>query len=126
MFEDMRMNNNILYEPYEGYMRGNMFKDLYKGYKDYKVSRLIPNNEQAELLLNLNQISFENQDIRLHLDIYPNDKEMLDRYNMNTIKIKELMNDYENRFGPIACDSLSSSESFSWEEYEFPWEVGEK
>ncbi len=127
MFNDMFMDNmipdnNNLFNPYEAYMKGNLFKNLYNEYKNYKPSKLIPNNEQAELLLNLNQISFENQDIRLYLDVFPKDTSMINRYNMNNQKIKELIDIYENKYGPLTCTSPINTDTFSWEEYDFPWE----
>ena len=74
---NMMSNNKDMYNPYEAYMKGNLYKNIYKPYKDYVPSKLIPNNEQAEMLLNINQIGFVNQDIRLYLDIYPNDRNMI-------------------------------------------------
>ena len=115
-------NDNSLYNPYEGYMKGNLFKNLYNEYKDYKPSRLIPNNEQAEMLLNINQISFMNQDIRLYLDINPNDRDMINKYNENIVKLNELIKMYENKYGPILCTSKCNSEYFSWGQLNFPWE----
>jgi len=119
---NMDTNTNInLFNPYEAYMKGNLYKNLYNEYKDYKPTKLIPNNEEAELLLNLNQLSFENQDIRLYLDIFPTDRNMINKYNMNITNIKELITTYENKYGPLTCTSLSAPDIFSWEEYSFPW-----
>ena len=122
-FEEVPINmNNNLFNPYEAYMKGNLYKDLYREYKDYKPSKLIPNSEQAELLLNLNQICFENQDIRLYLDIFPEDKNMIDRYNMNNNMIKELTDTYQDKYGPLTWTSLINKDVFSWEKDNFPWE----
>ena len=120
MFLDEFNNNNLnttsnMFNPYEGYMKGNSFKD-------YKPSKLITNSEQAELLLNLNQISFENQDIRLYLDIFPTDSKMINKYNENNKLIKKIMEDYEKKYGPLLCTSMSNLENFSWATYNFPWE----
>lgn len=119
--QSMNINNN-LFSPYEAYMKGNLYKNLYDVYKDYKPSKLIPNNEEAELLLNLNQICFINQDIRLYLDIFPNDRNMINRYNENNELIKRLTEEYENKYSPLTQTSLSNSEMFSWESSNFPWE----
>lgn len=119
--QSMNINNN-LFSPYEAYMKGNLYKNLYNVYKDYKPSKLIPNNEKAELLLNLNQICFINQDIRLYLDIFPNDRNMINRYNENNELIKRLTEEYENKYSPLTQTSLSNSEMFSWENSNFPWE----
>lgn len=130
IFDEMTFDNNKnisqLYEPYEGYMKGNLFKNLYKEYKNYKPARLIPNNEQAELLLNINQIGFAEQDIRLYLDMYPNDRKMIDLFNKLVSKCKELTSEYEKRYGPIKSNTIVSSDTFNWVSYDFPWEEGAK
>ena len=51
-------NKSDLAGSYDGYIKGNMFNDLYSQYKNYRPARLIPNSEKAELLLNLNQLCF--------------------------------------------------------------------
>lgn len=123
MFLDMvPINDSNFFNPYEAYMKGNLYKNLYDGYKNYKPARLIPNNEQAELLLNLNQICFENQDIRLYLDVFPTNREMISKYNRNVDIINQLTKQYEEKYGPLTNTSLSNNEIFSWEEYNFPWE----
>ena len=43
------LNANI-YDPYQGFIRGNMFPDLYNTYKLNKPVEIMPKNEQAELL----------------------------------------------------------------------------
>lgn len=118
-------NINIL-GSYDGYIKGNMYKDLYDQYKNYKPAKLIPNNEQAELLLNVNQTSFAAHDLRLYLDIYPNDKEKLNLFNEYQAKAMNAIKQYESKYGPILMDSPSNNNMFSWEAYSFPWEVGDK
>ena len=131
MYEDIFFDTNIikndnnldnsLFSPYEAYMKGNLFKNLYKDYKNYKAARLIPNNEQAEMLLNLNQLCFTLQDIRLYLDMYPNDQEMLRLFNNMTEQEKKISMDYENKYGPLYSSTKTNPDSFSWVKYDFPW-----
>lgn len=122
---NMNKQNNVLTGSYDGYLKGNMFNSLYNNYKNYKPAKLIPNNEQAEKLLNLNQLSFALHDIRLYLDIHPEDRKMLNLFNEYSIKVNDAMNDYESSFGPIRCYTPSDSNLFSWEAYSFPWEMEE-
>lgn len=126
MFMNNKSNSNYeLTGPYEGYLKGNMFKNLYKGYKNYNIAKLIPNNEEAEILLNLNQLSFALNDIKLYLDIHPEDKDMINIFNKYSIELKQLLNNYESKYGPIMCDTPSNDNLFSWEAYSFPWEMEE-
>ena len=71
---------------YEGYIKGNLFPDLYDQYLNYQPAKLIPNNEQAELLLNVNQTTFAAHELKLYLDIYPNDTNMIQLYNEYQLK----------------------------------------
>ncbi len=120
------MNNdykNNLYGAYEGYLKGNMFKDLYEQYKNYNVAVIKPKNEQEQDLLNLNQIMFAMHDLNLYLDVYPND---LEKLNMFT-KYKDMYNDistnYEQKYGPISVNYTNNRTPFEWESTIFPWEV---
>ncbi len=113
------------YKSYEGYIKGNMFKNIYDQYKNKKPSKLIPNNEQAELLLNINQLCFAVQDLRLYLDIKPYDKKMIQMFNEYQTKANEAISNYERKYGPILMNSISDDNEFSWVKYNFPWEMGE-
>ena len=43
-------NNKKILDPYNGFVRGNMFSDLYNGYKLNKPLDITPLNEQADML----------------------------------------------------------------------------
>lgn len=117
------MQPSNLAEPYQGYIQGNMFNDLYKGYKNYRPARLVPNNEQAELLLNLNQLTFAAHDLNLYLDVFPNNRQMIQLFNKYQMMTKEAMQRYESKYGPIQITTQSDPNNFSWEAYSWPWEV---
>lgn len=121
---NMTTNQNLA-SPYEGYTRGNLYNNLYQQYKNYRPKRLVPNNEQAELLLNANQLSFAAHEIRLYLDVHPNDTNMISLYNQYQNQANEAIKTYEQKYGPILQNSLSASNTFSWEAYAWPWETEE-
>lgn len=121
---NQNMNNN-LEGSYDGYLKGNMYKNLYNQYKNYRPAKLIPNNEQAELLLNINQTTFALHDIRLYLDINPNDQNMIRIFNDYQRKVNNAINEYQQKYGPISMYSGSENNVFSWEMYNFPWEMEE-
>ena len=50
--------DNSNYDVYEGYIRGNMFKNLYKPYKKNEPYDIKPMNEQAELLTYIDALCF--------------------------------------------------------------------
>lgn len=126
---EMLLNNinniskaNELTGSYEGYVRGNIFNNLYNQYMNYRPSKLIPNSEEDEMLLNIGQICFYIQDLRLYLDNYPSDIKMIDLFNKNVDKLNILKKEYERKYGPICMDTLSNSNMFSWATLRFPWE----
>ena len=116
-------NKYDLFGAYEGYLKGNMFKNLYNQYKNYKPETIKPNTEKEQELFNLNQIGFALHDLNLYLDVNPNDKKMLDIFE----KYKNLYNDiftqYEGKYGPISVNNVNNITPFEWENSKFPWEV---
>lgn len=120
------MNNDILLGAYDGYIKGNLYNNLYNQYKSYKPTRLSPNNEQAELLLNVDQTTFAAHELKLYLDIYPNDTNMINLYNEYQRIANEQIVAYERKYGPILSNTESTNNNFSWEAYSWPWEMEEK
>jgi len=115
--------NANLENPYNGYMKGNMFTNLYKPYKNYNPVKLIPNNEQAELLLNVNQLEFAAHELKLYLDNYPNDTMMIRKFNEYRKMANDAINEYQEKYGPLLETDLSDPNLFSWQATSWPWEM---
>ena len=49
-YDQKGIGPNNLYDPYQGFIRGNLFPDLYNTYKVNKPFEVEPMNEQAKLL----------------------------------------------------------------------------
>lgn len=114
-----------LTSPYEGYMRGNMFENEYIPYKDFRPARLTPKNEQQELFLNLSQLAFAAHDINLLLDVHPDNKELINRFNEYRGKANEAMTIYEEKYGPLSLRSNTLNQvPWAWEDNTWPWEEG--
>lgn len=117
--------NQNLADAYEGFLRGNLFNNLYEQYQNYRPARLVPNNEQAELLLNVNQLNFATHELNLYLDVYPDDVNMIRLFNQYQEIASEAVKKYESKYGPLTVNSLSDPNIFSWEAYSWPWEKEE-
>ena len=115
--------NNNLFSPYEGYIKGNIFKNLYDSYKNYKAKNININNEQDELLLNVNQLSFLRHELNLLLDNYPNNQYALNIFNHYLEEELNARKKYERRFGPLEILSNMESLPFKWEDDKWPWEI---
>ena len=115
--------NNITSNPYEGFIRGNLFDNLYEPYKDYKIKKIDPSNDKDALIQQLMQYNIALIDLDLYLDINPNDSNALNLYN-NYLNIKkQLLDKYENKFGPLDLSSKYIADgSWNWDNGNFPWE----
>ena len=116
-----KLTPNNLYDVYGGYIRGNMFKDLYNQYKINKPFEIEPMNEQAELLTYLNAYSFAAHDLNLFLDNNPNNRDGIRLFNEYTQKANELRNEYERKYGPLLVDA-STTYPWAWNNSPWPWE----
>ena len=119
-------NNNPkeLYDPYEGFIKGNLFPELYNGYK-VKPIELKPVNEQAKMLTTLDALCFALTDLNLYLDIYPDDRDMLALFNQYREQVNNIMTTYENKFGPLTINSnANNTYPFIWINNPWPWMGG--
>lgn len=117
-----KVNPSALYDAYQGFIRGNMFPDLYNQYKvpPYDIE---PLNEQAQLLTYVDALSFARHDIGLYLDNFPDDKAMLELYNQYRVEEKRATEQYENRFGPLFTTSEATNRyPWTWNQSPWPWE----
>ncbi len=117
-------DTSALFGPYEGYLKGNLFRNLYNQYKNYKPATLRFNSEKEEALFNLSEMGFAMHDINLYLDIHPEDQNMVNVFTDYKNSYNKLLNDYERKYGPITVNDVSdNSVPFSWVQTTFPWEV---
>ncbi len=116
-------SNNINYE--EGLDRGNLFDNLYKGYKNYKYRKLRTSNPKEELLYTILKHKFLLNDLNLYLDIYPNNKRYLMEYDKYLNNLNKAMNEYESKYGPLTVDSgyVTKNNTWNWNNNPWPWEV---
>ena len=121
VYEYMPITNNLdLFNPYEGYLKGNAFRNEYIPYKDYKVAKIKINSEQEEMLFNIREYSFMMHDMNLYLDIHPDDKEALNKFNEYRTKANELIMKYERKYGPLMVSQSDVNQSFNWVP-KWPW-----
>ena len=116
-------NKKNIYDPYNGFIRGNLFPDLYNTYKISNPYNIEPMNEQAKLLTEIDSLCFALIDLNLYLDINGNDKDIINIYNQYLNKKNNLLNMYQKKYGPITLDSESLNKNpWSWDNSPWPWE----
>ena len=117
------INNQNLFNPKEGFIKGNMFSNLYSGYKNYIPKELVVRTEQERMLYEIDSISFAAHDLNLYLDIHPEDKSMVTLFNDYRKKVEELTKTYESMYGPLSVNSNEMEDkTFSWVNTPWPWE----
>lgn len=123
------MNDNCgMYNPEEGFIRGNMFPNLFDPYKKQQLKKINPKNEKERLMLNIQMLDFALKDINLYLDVNPNDTCMIRKYNEYLAKKNKVLDEYQTKFGPIVLSMSNRSlekTPWSWIETKSPWK-GEK
>lgn len=111
------------YDPYNGFIRGNMFPELYNSYKINKPFEIAPMNEQAEMLTVLDSLGFATIDLNLYLDNYPNDREALNLFNDYRGQLNAYKEEYQQKFGPLLINSDSLNKyPWAWNNSPWPWE----
>lgn len=117
------INASKLYDPYQGLIRGNMFKELYNDYKMSNPIMLDPKNEQEDMKLYLDSLCFAAHDINLYLDLYPDDKDMLKKFADYRKELEAVKKKYEEMYGPIFVNSESNTVfPWTWDNSPWPWE----
>lgn len=112
-----------LMNPVEGLNKGNLFYNLYLPYKNhsYKVKVV---GERDGLLLNIQALDFALDDLNLYLDLYPNDKKCLEKFNEYNRKCKEYKRIFEEKYGPLTASGVEYKNNFTWIKNPWPWDKG--
>ena len=118
----LNRNNNNLFNPKEGFEKGNMFTNLYSEYKNYNSINLVPKNEQEQKLFEIQAFCFAAHDLNLYLDTHPEDQSMFMLFQDYLKKEEKLVKEYETKYGPMMINSVMNANSFQWTE-NWPWEV---
>ena len=118
-----KMNNNNSINPKEGYLRGNLFDNLYDPYKNYKYGMLNPTNKKEELLFNILMYKFALVELDLYLDTHPRDSKMINLYDQYLTEEKKLCKEYEKNYGPLTLNGENlGTNSWNWIKSPWPWE----
>lgn len=117
------MKKNDLGNIKEGFLRGNLFDNLYVPYKNYRYGDLKASNKREEMLLNILKYKFAMIELDLYLDVNPYDRKMLELYNRYMLEEKKLCDEYEKNYGPMTLDSMYvGTNKWNWIESPWPWE----
>lgn len=122
------INFNRAYDMFsleEGFNKGNMFKDIYSKYKNH-VYKLKVNNSKDNLLYKIQMHCFALKDLNLYLDVFPDDKKMINKFNEINNSLEELKKKYVKEVGPLCVTDMNSNTKFTWINNPWPWDKGGK
>lgn len=125
-------NNTYQYQPQPtykldsniGFMRGNMFENLYDPYNNYKPVEIKNYNEREQLLNKVRQYQFAMIDLNLYLDVYPTDADVIKIFNHYRDLEKQACMEYESKYGPLTVSQMPSNvNTWVWSNSPWSWEV---
>lgn len=116
-------DSNKLFDNYNGFIRGNMFPNLYNTYKSNEPYPIKPSNEQAKILTDIDALTFSLIDMNLYLDVNPEDRNIIKQYNENLGKLKQYIDMYQDKYGILLPNSMALNKyPWQWINSPFPWE----
>ena len=117
-----KMMNTSLYNPLDGYNKGNLFPNLYSQYKNYRPMNINPRNEQERLMYEIQTICFAAHELNLYLDLHPEDSSMIMLFKDYSETARKLKNEYESKYGPITVSNINNENLFTWQTDKWPWD----
>ncbi len=116
--------DNSLYSPMEGFNKGNMFKNLYSKYKNHIYKLKLSIKKMSYYVYILQMYSFAMKDMNLYLDVYPDDKNILNSFHDYRKKYEALKKQYESEYGPLCMSNTLNTEKWTWVSNPWPWDKG--
>ena len=109
------------YSENEGFIKGNIQRDIYNPYKNYNPSIPVVNTDKDRVLLEIQKYCFYLIDLGLYLDIHPNDKEALKLFNETRNKYYRLVDQFNKTYYPLMFVDNTGADTYKWLEGNFPW-----
>lgn len=106
----------------KGFLKGNMFDNEYKPYKNYTYIMPKIKTEKDKDLLKIMESSFAINDYVLWLDLHPNDETILSKYKAWCEKLEMQLKKYEEKYGPLCDNTGNQFSTYKWVEGPWPWE----
>ena len=119
------MNNNIddrkFLSAKEGFLRGNIFRNEYKPYKNLSYIDIKPKNDREAKLFNVMSYTHAITDMNLYLDVHPEDRNALAFLKQLIMEEEKAKKEYIMSYGPLnVCDV--KGDKFNWIDSPWSWE----
>ena len=120
-FDMMASNTPNILPAKEGFLRGNMFKDEYKPYKNLTYINIRPRNQREAKLYNVMQYAFAINDLNLYLDLHPDDTKVVKLFEDLVKEEKEAKKEYMQSYGPLTVTKVKG-DKFDWINSPWNWD----
>ena len=120
-YEILGLKRDDLFSPEETLIHGNLFKNIYQGYKVYPVYKIVANNERDACLLKIYELDQVINDLNLYLDLHPKDEYFYSMFKNYVQEFEIEKNKYERIYGPLMLLD-TNYENYKWSENPWPWE----
>lgn len=122
LFQDKKNESKVeLYSVEEGFLRGNMFKNLYDPYKNYSPYKVEFTSEKEKLLFDVQKYDFAINDLNLYLDLCPNDEYVFNLFKQYVMEYEKAKKEYVCKYGPLLLtDDLGIK--YDWNKNPWPWD----
>ena len=117
----MDMSTPNILPAKEGFLRGNMFKNEYKPYKNLTYIDIRPQSDREAKLFNVMQFSFAINDLNLYLDLHPDDTRVVRLFEELVKEEKQAKKEYMEQYGPLMVTKVKG-DKFDWIESPWPWD----
>jgi len=112
----MHKNGLTLVDIKEGFIRGNIFNELYSQYKDYSGIKPVITCEREADLVRLMAVSLYAHDLHLYLDVYPHDTEKFRLFKEYQKETNRLSKDFAKKHGSLTVSGVDNH----WDWVAFP------
>ena len=126
-FVDYRtvLNNQKMnvFDANEAFVKGTIFKTLYIPYKNYLPKQPVSSTEKGRQMLDIQKYFAAEHDLSLYLDVFPNDKNVIDLRNDYIDKYNQALEKYQNKYCTVIRNDESSKRiPYNWSTTPWPWE----
>ena len=81
-----------------------------------------PANMQHRLMKQIQSYGFAVNEAILYLDTHPTDRAALAYYDKTRRLLRDAMNVYEQKYGPLTAYDVQTENGWTWTEQPWPWE----
>jgi len=117
----MEIDDRNFLSAKDGFLRGNIFRDEYKPYKNLTYINIKPKNDREAKLFNVMSYTHAITDMNLYLDVHPEDRNALAFLKQLIMEEEKAKKEYIMSYGPLnVCDV--KGDKFNWIDSPWSWE----